>query len=251
MFRITLVKKMAMRTSLMLSIIGLGFIIISCSSEKDEIKEPNPDLIENNNQAIRTLLSQESVKIKDDLYTLFIYDNNDLEVRTETDSIVFEDTSEGLFSSNFIDFDEDGFLDLKLHLLTNVPNIAKLALFNSTTKSFELVKDFDFFPTALKIKGTSFYYSYNSTGCGDYNWESELFTIRDYKITTLAKIEGRGCENEKFTGIKVYKCNPDFDSLIQTIPRKAGNYEGKSQFIESYWTKNYNQFYQPLGLHHY
>src|SRR5690606_15389057 len=104
-FRITLVKKMAMRTSLMLSIIGLGFIIISCSSEKDEIKEPNPDLIENNNQAIRTLLSQESVKIKDDLYTLFIYDNNDLEVRTETDSIVFEDTSEGLFSSNFIDFD--------------------------------------------------------------------------------------------------------------------------------------------------
>ncbi|NHN24851.1 hypothetical protein FIA58_004095 [Flavobacterium jejuense] len=142
----------------------------------------------------------------------------------------------------FIDFNEDGFLDIQLHFMTNVPGVNEILIFNPKSKSFIEIENFSNFPSTIKIKATDFYYSYERNGCADNNWNSDLFKIIDNKAIRFGNIEGIGCEGFKKTGIYINKVNIDEITKIKFIAREEGYWDGKWDFIEKYWNENYNKF---------
>lgn len=234
-----------------IQIITCFFFLLSCSSESPRIDGQQFESLDLFDEEPAKLLSMHDTLIANETFRIERYDNDELLILNQRDSILLTASAQGVLDTEFIDFDEDGFLDIKLNLVTNVPSISNLALFNPATRSFEWVKDFDFFPAAQKIKNTSFYYSYSPSGCADLDWESELFLMKNYTITTLGKMVVTGCEDNAFIGVKIYKCNPDYDSLVKTVYGEPGYNEGKFEFIETYWQSNYQLFRQVDGLHHY
>lgn len=142
----------------------------------------------------------------------------------------------------FSDFNGDGFSDILLDYLTNVPGIKELLIFNPKKNGFEKIEDFPNFPSAIKIKGTDFYYSYHRSGCADSNWDSDLFKIIDNKAIRFGNINGIGCGIDEANGIYINKVNDQKLEQIKFIPREEGYWDGKWEFIEKYWNENYNKF---------
>ena len=142
----------------------------------------------------------------------------------------------------FEDFTGNGTLDIRVHQMTNVGGIGQLIVFDQKNKAFINIEAFDNYPEPLKIGKTNFYYSYHRSGCSDFNWGSELFTIDDFKTTQLGYIEGKGCEDEERNGIFVYNNIGTKEIEVYSEPREPGFYGDKWEFIESYWKKNYKTF---------
>lgn len=147
-------------------------------------------------------------------------------------------------NARFLDFNRDGYKDLYIGYMTNVPDINDLALFDTLSGKFRLVEDLSDFPASQKIKGTDYYYSYHRSGCADLNWGSDLFYIKDYKTVRIGTIEGLGCENDPKQGIFVRKVTGRKEKLIRSFYLstidKYKNY--KWGFIHDYWAKNYTLF---------
>lgn len=141
-----------------------------------------------------------------------------------------------------LDFNEDGFKDLRLDYITNTPDVIDIVLFDSNSKRFEIVKDLGYYPSSFKIKNSNYYYSYHRAGCSDLNWESDLFYIKDYRCIKIGNISGRGCNYEKRNGIFINKIVDKKEIEINWIKRDTGYYEDKWEFIENYWTKNHLKF---------
>jgi hypothetical protein len=141
-----------------------------------------------------------------------------------------------------LDFNEDGFKDLRLDYITNTPDVVDIVLFDSNSKRFEIVKDLGYYPSPFKIKNSNYYYSYHRAGCADLNWESDLFYIKDYRCIKIGNISGRGCGYEKRNGIFINKIVGKKTVEINWIKRDSGYYEDKWEFIENYWTKNHLKF---------
>lgn len=146
------------------------------------------------------------------------------------------------------DFDEDGFKDIIFYYISNYA-VEEIYLFDKTQNIFRMVEYSDSFPSAVKIKETNYYHCYNRRGCADSNWDSDLFYIKDYKIHKIGNIRGIGCppvtDEEKAlkNGIYITKIeNDSIEKQIQFIPREAGYYNDKWDFIENYWTNNYKLF---------
>lgn len=144
--------------------------------------------------------------------------------------------------AEFKDFNEDGFLDIEIHYITNVPGIYDLALYNQKTGKFKLVQNFNDFPSPEKIKNSNFYYSYHRSGCADANWDSDLFKIVNYKAVRLGNIQGLGCEREEKNGIFIHKVKKEELIQIEEYKREPNYYNDKWDFIKNYWTKNYRKF---------
>ncbi|MEF3078644.1 hypothetical protein [Winogradskyella poriferorum] len=142
----------------------------------------------------------------------------------------------------FSDFNGDGFSDILLDYFTNVPGIKELLIFNPEKNDFERIVGFTNFPSAIKIKGTDFYYSYHRSGCADNNWDSDLFKIIDNKAIRFGNIKGIGCGIDNENGIYINKVNGQKLEQIKFTPREEGYWDGKWEFIEKYWTKNHNKF---------
>jgi hypothetical protein len=151
-------------------------------------------------------------------------------------------------SAEYIDINEDGDKDIRVYVISNTPNQCDNYLYDKTHKTFRNIENCDL--DIKKINGKNLYYSYNSTGCSDMNWESYLSEIVDYKLIHLGHIEGQGCDyNTKETPqvIEIYKItNPDNEekTLIEKLPYKKNipKFDDKWNFIERYWTKNYSLF---------
>ena len=146
--------------------------------------------------------------------------------------------------AKFLDFNRDGYKDLYIGYMTNVPDINDLALFDTLSGKFRLVEDLSDFPASQKIKGTDYYYSYHRSGCADLDWGSDLFYIKDYKTVRIGTIEGLGCENEPKQGIFVRKVTGRKEKLIRSFYlstlEKYKDY--KWGFIDDYWKHNYTLF---------
>ena len=140
------------------------------------------------------------------------------------------------------DFNEDGFLDIELHFMTNVPSVNEILIFNPKSKSFIEIENFSNFPSAIKIKETDYYYSYERSGCADNDWDSDLFKIINNKAMRFGNIRGIGCEGLKKTGIYINKVNNEKITEIKFIAREEGYWDEKWDFIANYWTENYNKF---------
>jgi len=148
----------------------------------------------------------------------------------------------GLSSFKFIDFYDDGYKDLLIEYLSNVPGVCELALYDKRTKKFALVDNFSEYPDPQKLRGTPLYYSYHRSGCADSDWDSNLFKIVDNKIIKIGNISGRGCDEKP--GIFISKTEGREKIIIKKYPidviEKYKNY--KWGFIKQYWERYYRKF---------
>lgn len=161
-------------------------------------------------------------------------------IKKERDTIEFPVENGG---PEFLDFNKDGYDDLYIHYITNVPNVHDVALYNPKNNRFELVDNLQSYPSPKKLTGTQYYYSYHRSGCADMNWDSDLFYIQKNKTIKIGNIEGSGCGDEK-QGISIYSIRGDTRKLVDTFPIDTiGGYEKfKWGFIEDYWKNNINKF---------
>ncbi|MBF03965.1 MAG: hypothetical protein CMP76_11780, partial [Flavobacterium sp.] len=135
-----------------------------------------------------------------------------------------------------------GFEDIQLNYLFNDPGVDDLLLYDTNNANFQLVKNFDNFPSAIKIKDSDYYYSYHRSGCADANWDSDLFYIQNFECFKIGNISGRGCVGVERNGIIISKIKDDKKIELEYIKREAEYYEDKWEFIENYWKKNYKKF---------
>ncbi|WP_286950652.1 hypothetical protein [Mesonia sp.] len=142
----------------------------------------------------------------------------------------------------FTDFNGDGFLDIELHFMTNVPEVNELLIFNPKSKSFIEIENFSNFPASTKIKNTNYYYSYHRSGCADSNWDSDLFYLKENKAVKIGNIHTIECDNENDNGIYIYKVKEENKKQLKLIPIEKKDFENKWEFIEQYWTENYKKF---------
>lgn len=141
------------------------------------------------------------------------------------------------------DFDQDGYKDIIISLLSNNP-FQYIYLFDSSAATFNKIINSDEFPYAKPVKGQkNLYYSYQRAGCADLNWISDLFTIKGNQAILLGRISGQGCDNDKKQIIISKPKDTDMQD-IQTLPLKLiEKHAGyKWGFIEEYWEKNFNKF---------
>lgn len=160
-------------------------------------------------------------------------------INDEGDTLYNE--KEDIFNIKFSDFDQDGYKDMFIGYDGN-QIVYELGLFDNKTNTFKLVENFSNLHEVFTLKGTQYYYSYSPGGCADLNWSSDLFYIKNYKVTSIARIKGIGCEGEQKNGIFISKIVDGKEKLIKTINRKPGYYSDKWDFIEKYWSGNYRRF---------
>ena len=116
--------------------------------------------------------------------------------------------SRGLADFRFPDFDKDGYRDIMLSYFGNNTSYL-LYLFDPATKQFRQIVDYMNYPVSVQLKSNKkYYYSYHRAGCADWNWESDLYKIVDFKIIHLGNIYGQGCDfdvKENPQVIEIYK----------------------------------------------
>lgn len=149
---------------------------------------------------------------------------------------------EWVTKAQFVDFNHDGFDDVLVDYMGNVPGFSDLLLFDPGSNEFRIVKGFTNFPVPTHIEGAEAYYSYHRSGCAGSNWDSDLFLLEDFKAIRVGNISGVGCSSGGKTGIFISKVDGAEKQLIKEILREPGYYEDKWDFISSYWSKNHQQF---------
>ena len=230
--------------------IFLFVLILSCTDEntkdynnveidkKTEIKKRS-DSIQTDENTYDPISFIDSLQINKKTFIAF-QSQSSIIVTNEIDtSFCFIQNNNG---AEFKDFNRDGFLDIIVHYITNVPGIYDLALFDQKTEKFKLVQNFDAFPSPEKIKNSNYYYSYHRSGCADANWDSDLFKIENYKAIRLGNIQGLGCESEEKNGIFIHLVKKEELIQIEKYKREPNYYNDKWDFIKNYWTKNYRKF---------
>lgn len=226
-------------------IISLFFLLFSCRNEESKLENMN------SKSEISVTKSQIQVFKRDTL----INDNQKYIVKHFRDEnldfslLILNEKFDTIYKHfdyideyEILDFNEDGFKDLRLDYITNTPDVVDIVLFDSISKRFEIVKDLGYYPSPFKIKNSNYYYSYHRAGCADLNWESDLFYIKDYRCIKIGNISGRGCGYEKRNGIFINKIVDKKAVEINWIKRDSGYYDDKWEFIENYWTKNHLKF---------
>lgn len=145
----------------------------------------------------------------------------------------------------FVDFNGDGYKDILIDYMTNIPGIRDLLLYDITNKTFKKVIDFQDFPSTEKVGNTKYYYSYHRSGCADMNWDSDLFYIENYKTIKIGNIGGRECKDTGVKdGIYINKIIDGKEIEVQKLAigiiKKYKDY--KWGFIDDYWSKNHKNF---------
>jgi hypothetical protein len=245
-----------MRT--VITIIFILSLLTNCTDSKQKAGAKNPSSdttksvvknifsVESSQTDIdSTIVYADSAKIKGEFYIAFYKTDDVLYVVNSKGDTVLK--ASDLYSNfEFDDFNADGFKDIRIHYMSNVPVVQDLLLFDKTERKFKLVDDFSSFPDPNPIKGTKYYYSYHRSGCADMNWDSDLFYLASFKAIRIGNISGYECENRDIkNGIYIRKIKGDQKTLQKTIPinilEKYKDY--KWGFIKDYWTKNYKRFF--------
>jgi hypothetical protein len=222
----------------------LFFFILtwSCSFAQQNILENDSNIVAIDSVSINHKIYKAIFTLNETSHipysTLYILNSNGL--------IIFQDSTNNDFAnSKFIDFNGDGYKDLLISYVTNVPGIQDLILFDPQNNKFRKVTDFTEFPASQKIKGTNYYYSYHRSGCADMYWDSDLYELKNNQIKKMGHIAGRACNDPELKdGIYIFTVLDKKEKKISFYPIETlNNYKnGKWGFIKSYWTKNHNKF---------
>jgi hypothetical protein len=154
-------------------------------------------------------------------------------------------TFEHFAGLEFKDFNGDGYPDLVVNYKSNIPGRCDLMLYDKRSKQFKQVSGFPEYPASIKIPNSVFYYSYHKSGCGDMDWDSDLYKIVNYKIVSVGTIAGRGCEGStEPQGISIFRKAGKKEHLVKKQPiTELSKYNGnKTAFIDQYWKANYMKF---------
>jgi hypothetical protein len=159
----------------------------------------------------------------------------------EGDTIVSYE--EDYFKEKFLDINEDGYKDIRVFIRNHIYNLCDNYFFDKETKTYKYIENPEAELNIKKIKGKNLYYSYNIAGCADYDWESHLYLINDYKATVIGYMITRNCENDR-SSIKIYKGKGENQKLIQQFPVKnqTKTNDNKFKFLKNYWLSNYHKF---------
>lgn len=149
------------------------------------------------------------------------------------DSLILSHKYERLPYIQIEDINKDSILEIKLDFIDNNV-VSYLYLFDAQNNSFRKVLNFENYSQARFIVKNLFY-SYNSTGCADLNWASNLVLIDDFSIKVLASIFVTECNNE-LNEILVK------DVINEEIIYLETYGSDKFEFIENYWNKYYKKF---------
>ena len=191
-----------------------------------------------------TVLSITNSIVDDRHFSVYRTKENTYVINSKRDT-VFRD-SVYCYEAVFDDFDKDGYKDIKVKYVTNVPDIEDLLLYDKREKTFKKVVGFDEFPAAVKIAGTKYYYSYHRSGCADMTWTSDLFYIKNFKSVKVGTIWGRECGNRDIKdGVYIYKIVAGKEIKIKQLNIKI-IYKYKDYkwgFIKNYWYENYKLFF--------
>lgn len=142
----------------------------------------------------------------------------------------------------FTDFDQDDLTDIVFR--SNIKNEYDLIKFDTLTKRFRKVENFNKFPDPKRIANSKYWFSYHSAGCADECWESDLFYVENYKAVKIGNISKYYIDengNIDFTINKVIKGK--LISLQHIDKKLAVDWEkDKFESIENYWKANYVKF---------
>jgi hypothetical protein len=146
-------------------------------------------------------------------------------------------------SISFPDVDEDGYKDIRVIVFSNTPNQSENYFFDKQSGRFKRIENSDL--DIKKVEGVNLFYSYNSTGCADMNWESHLSKIENWKEVNIGRINAKGC-GDKEDGIYIYKVQDRKEKIFEKsrIDSVLKESKGKWAFIKKYWAKNYKKFLQ-------
>jgi len=186
-----------------------------------------------------TLIYTVSAKILDNTYRADYRSNMILYVITKNDTLVAQ-KEEGLspVPLKFEDYNKDGILDIRYGYNSNYYYYETIMLFNRKTKQFRKIENIDNpeYAYSEKIKNTDLYFSYSPNGCGKNNWESYLFSIKDYKVVPKALIQYKQClDDEK--GMYVFRIKNDEKILIE----KIGLQEADNKELKNHWINYLNK----------
>jgi hypothetical protein len=236
-----------------LLIICLIFVFSYCNNNKQKVV-PKKDSANNTYNPVTskpvtdslpddidtTLIQADSARINGRFYTIFLKSDYTLYVVTKEDTIIkIPDASPDI---SFYDFNGDGFKDIRVTYVTNVPEVQEMLLFDKRTNTFKQIDNFSNFPAPNALKGTKYFYSYHKSGCADMNWDSDLFYIQHYKAIRIGNIAGRECDDQD--DIYIHRIKGGKKILFKRLPiTTIQQYkEYKWGFIKAYWTKNYKKF---------
>ena len=186
-----------------------------------------------------TLISSDTLIISHNKIIIQLNENNVFKLRSEKDSLVEKDYYPS--DLEFVDFNEDGFMDIKVSFLSNASGIYDIFLYDKTIDFFKKVNGIQSVPEPQKIKGTEYYYSYSRSGCSDQNWDSYLFKIKDFNVEKIGNIHAVGCDfSSEKKGVFIYKYKRNDEILLKKI--RLSKINNKWEFINKYWKRNFLNF---------
>jgi hypothetical protein len=219
-------------------IISVALLAVYCTSPKTDSLPSGRVFLDT---TVTNLGSSIRLTVISDSDTTALLKSTSGEVEAIIDTL---DQPQALGYIEVIDFDKNGSSDILLDYIGNNPTYF-LYLYDSKTSAFKNIDDYKGFPEGQQLDSNSqLYYSYHRAGCADLNWVSDLFAIKNFKITHLAHIYAEGCEDEQ-QGISVFKIignNSDRTTLIETIPYSDEQNDSKWDIIKKYWNENYIKF---------
>jgi hypothetical protein len=150
--------------------------------------------------------------------------------------------SENYRRISFNHIDENGHSDIEVFYINDLFDECHSYLYDNENKVFRLIENLRV--ELRKIDRTGFYYSYMPLGCSNNNWESYLYTLKDYQLVPCGRIEGRGCGEKRM--IYINRITDKKETLKEKLPYekaivKIGG-SGRSDFYRKYWQKNYLNF---------
>jgi len=189
------------------------------------------------------LLEQDTLEVGGNFFKIDKFDSGITTLFDADNKFVYIDSN---YVNSWIleDFNADGKPDIRLKYLTNVPGVDEMLLYDSLSKSFQLVDNFSSFPSSLPVPGVAgLYYSYSRAGCADSDWISKLYVIEDFSCVEKGIIKGRGCKSEQNqTGIFSFKVIDSKINPVDTFLRDPGYFPNKWNFIEEYWSTKGHSF---------
>ncbi len=226
-------------------IISFFFLLFSCRNENSKPNDIDSKKISNEIKTQFKEIKRDTLIVNNLKFVIKQFKEGNLDFSL----VILNEKFDTIYKHNdfideykIIDFNNDGYQDIELDYITNVPGIVDVLLFDLASGKFQIIEELGNYPSPIKIKKSEYYYSYERAGCADYNWESNLFYISDYKCVKIGNITGKGCGYEKRNGIFINKIVNNKEVEINWIKRDTGYYEDKWEFIEKYWTKNHLKF---------
>lgn len=161
---------------------------------------------------------------------------------TQQNTVVLQDSLDNYIGQGKLaitDFDGNGFPDLVLTTMGETPSTA-VYLWANEWKSFKKVEGMENFPQPKKIAGQrDLYYSYQNIDCGNANWASDLFTIKNNKATALASMDAEGCE-VPITTLSISKAGSTSKTPLETRSFDPAN--DRFKFLAEYWKEKHSKF---------